>query len=100
MQSAGFTTVPMHNQIISMGEWGWIIGTVNKETSKENLKKQLQSLQFASISSKWINNEAMLLLTSFGKKDFFNIDTKKIEVNKIQNPVLYQYYLKGNWDLY
>ncbi|WP_299159664.1 polyamine aminopropyltransferase [uncultured Tenacibaculum sp.] len=100
MQSAGFTTVPMHNQIISMGEWGWIIGTKNKDISKEKLKKQLQSLQFTSISTKWINNDAMSLLTSFGKKDFFNIDTKKIEVNKIQNPVLYQYYLKGNWDLY
>ncbi|WP_272150350.1 polyamine aminopropyltransferase [Tenacibaculum aiptasiae] len=100
MQSAGFTTIPMHNQIISMGEWGWIIGTKNKNISKGTFKKQLQSLQFNSINSKWINNEAMLLLTSFGKKDFFNIDAKKIEVNKIQNPVLYQYYLKGNWDLY
>ena len=100
MQSAGFTTIPMHNQIISMGEWGWIIGTKNKNISKETFKKQLQSLQFDSITTKWINNEAMLLLTSFGKKDFFNIDAKKIEVNKIQNPVLYQYYLKGNWDLY
>ncbi|CAL2105258.1 Polyamine aminopropyltransferase 2 [Tenacibaculum sp. 190524A02b] len=100
LQSAGFTTIPMHNQIISMGEWGWIIGTKNKNISKEQLKQRLQNIDFSNISTKWINKEAMLLVTSFGKKDFFKIDMNEIEVNKIQNPVLYQYYLKGNWDLY
>jgi len=43
----------------------------------------------------------MKLLTSFGKDSYLNISTpENIEVNKIHNPVLYQYYLKGNWDLY
>lgn len=100
LQSAGFTTVPMHNQVISMGEWGWIIGTKNNQITREEFKQKLQQLKFSSIPTKWINNEAMMLITSFGKKDFFNIDANEIEINKIQNPVLYQYYLKGNWDLY
>ncbi|SEC88626.1 spermidine synthase [Tenacibaculum sp. MAR_2009_124] len=100
LQSAGFTTVPMHNQVLSMGEWGWIIGTKDKTLSKERFKDRLRNIDFSSVETKWIHKEAMLLLTSFGKKDFFNTNINEIEINKIQNPVLYQYYLDGNWDLY
>ena len=99
LSSVGFNTIPLHNQIISMGEWGWILGA--KNTSKKVLKDQLKKLEFNNIDTKWINNEAMSLLTSFGKDSFFN--QKKIdstEINKIHNPILYKYYLEGNWDLY
>jgi len=101
MASANFTTIPMHNQVLSMGEWGWIIGMKNKNITKPELKKRLESLRFSNIQTKWINTEAMKLLTSFGKDSYLNKNTpENIEVNKIHNPVLYQYYLKGNWDLY
>ncbi|MCL4155269.1 UNVERIFIED_CONTAM: hypothetical protein GTU68_039479, partial [Idotea baltica] len=95
IQNAGFTTVKMHNQVISMGEWGWVLGTKEKIGSTV-LKKRLQSLTFENTS--WINNEAMQLVTSFGK-DFYLVKGD-IKVNSIHNPVLHQYYLKGNWDLY
>ncbi len=99
MQSVGFKTVLMHNQIISMGEWGWVLGS--KKQNSEDLKKQLQKLTFSKLETKWINNQAMQLLTSFGKESFFNNNKNdSIEINKIHNPVLYKYYLKGNWDLY
>ena len=98
MQSAGFTTVKLHNQVISMGEWGWIAGTKSKSTNKKQFKKKLQALDFKNTPTNWINQEAMQLITSFGK-DFF-ISDDSIEINKVHNPVLYQYYLKGNWDLY
>lgn len=93
--NVGFTTIKMHNQIISMGEWGWVLGTKEKVDAKI-LKKRLQSLTFENTN--WINNEAMQLITSFGK-DFYRVEGE-IEVNSIHNPVLHQYYLKGNWDLY
>jgi len=98
IQSAGFNTVKMHNQVLSMGEWGWILGTKNEEISSKNLKIKLQKLEFEKIETRWINTEAMQLLTSFGKEFHNTQDT--VEVNKIHNPVLYQYYLKGNWDIY
>lgn len=97
MKAAGFATAAMHNQILTMGEWGWVVGS--KSTSNIILKKQLQQLNFSEINTKWLNNEAMQLMTSFGKGFYFQEDDF-IEVNTIQNPVLYQYYLKGNWDLY
>jgi spermidine synthase len=40
----------------------------------------------------------MQLITSFGK-DFYK-SNDSIEVNRVHNPVLYKYYLKGNWDIY
>lgn len=98
LQSAAFTTLPMHNQVISMGEWGWIIAAKENNVTKETLKKRLQSLTFPNVETKWINNEAMQLITSFGKNTILN--STDVTINKIHNPVLYKYYLKGNWDLY
>ncbi len=87
----------MHNQVVTLGEWGWVLGA--KNISSKNLKAELQSLKFDSIETKWINNEAMSLITSFGK-DYFEADSSEIEVNEIHNPVLYKYHLNGTWDVY
>ena len=97
MQQAGFTTIPLHNQVVTLGEWGWVLGA--KDVEKDRLKNALQNLDLGDIPTTWINREAMTLLTSFGKKAFMQ-DTMRVEVNRIHNPVLYRYYLDGRWDLY
>jgi len=95
MEAAGFTTVPMHNHILTLGEWGWSLGV----KTKGDVLTKLQSLSFKNIETQWITGDAMYLLTSFGKDAFIDIkDT--VKVNHINDPVLYRYYLKGNWDLY
>jgi len=100
MQSAGYSTIPMHNQVLTMGEWGWVMGL--SDSSDVNIAKQkLQQLQFDSIETKWLNNEAMKVITSFGKilyPSHNRLDS--IETNTLNNPVLHKYYNKGNWDLY
>ena len=99
MQEAGFATVPLHNQVITLGEWGWILGS--KSGNSENLTKALKALEFENpkIETRWINHDAMTLVTSFGKT-LFEDDTVDIEINKIHNPVLYKYYLNGKWEFY
>lgn len=97
MEKAGFSTVPIHNQVITLGEWGWILGS--KSLTEEHFKKSLVSLKFDSIQTKWINHEAMTLMTSFGK-DYTTDQKDSIEINTIHNPVLFKYYLNGEWDLY
>ena len=99
MQEAGLTTAKMHNQVITLGEWGWVLGAKNFAGRPEDLKAKLQALQFGNLKTKWLNNEAMHLITSFGKNIYYEIPDS-VEVNQIQNPVLYRYYLNGNWDLY
>ncbi|WP_372751635.1 polyamine aminopropyltransferase [Labilibaculum sp.] len=96
MKSAGFEVVPMHNQVITLGEWGWSLGV--KKNSESNVKEHLQQLEF-EVPTQWINKEAMSLITSFGK-DFYPWEKDSVAVNRIHDPVLYKYYLKGNWDLY
>lgn len=97
ISEAGFSTVPIHNQVITLGEWGWILGS--KSLSREQFKQALVNLEFDDISTKWINHEAMTLMTSFGK-DFTIDSSDSTEINTIHNPVLFKYYLNGEWDLY
>ncbi len=98
MEQAGLSAIPLHNQIITMGEWGWVLG-VNNNISDEQIKKALHNIRLNDIQTHWINHEAMSLITSFGKNYFFQ-DTGSIEINTIHNPVVYRYFLNGSWDLY
>lgn len=97
MRSAGFQTVPLHNHVITLGEWGWSMGI--KASENYDLKKALQKLNFDEVNTHWINHEAMQLITSFGK-DVYPGHAEEVKINRIHDPVLYKYYLDGNWDLY
>ena len=97
MNSAGLTCLPLHNQILTMGQWGWVIGVKNQD--RKNLKERLKALKFENIETDWINQEAILHMLSFGKKIFLN-NNDSITINTVGDPVLYKYYLKGNWDVY
>ncbi len=98
MDSAGFTTLPIHNHIVTLGEWGWVIGA--KNTSKSKLLHDARSINFDNVETEWLNAEAMQLMTSFGKNIYPLHHKDSIFINKIHEPVLYKYYLDGNWDLY
>jgi len=98
VEAAGFSSIPLHNQILTMGEWGWVLG-VNGDVSDEEIIHKLKNADFDKIETKWLNQEAIGLITSFGK-DFFMEKNDSIRINKIHDPVLYRYFLKGSWDLY
>lgn len=95
MKTAGFTNLQMHNQVLTLGEWGWVIGS--KKYTKKQMIQQLKKTSFKKLNNKWLNQEAIPLITSFGKP---LIDTSKVQINTINSPMLYKYYLNGNWDLY
>ena len=95
MASAGFQTLPIHNHVLTLGEWGWVIGS----KTQRNLKEELKGASIDDIETQWLTNEAFTGLVSFGKK-VFNTSEATIEINQIHSPVLYKYYLKGRWDLY
>lgn len=98
IDAAGFNAVPMHNQVMTMGEWGWVIGS--KSIPKEEMKARLRSIDPKSkVPTRWINKEAMLQITSFGT-NLIEFDSSKVEVNTVHNPVLPNYYRNGNWDLF
>ncbi len=96
MISAGFKTLPLHNQVMTLGEWGWIIGSKDQSV---NMKTLLQSKSLNGLNTQWLNVEALTLLSSFGK-EVFEQDYEEPKVNRLHDPVLYRYYLNGRWDLY
>ena len=95
MQAAGFNTLPLHNQVLTLGEWGWIIGV---KDHKRSLKSELQS-QEINVPTEWLTDEALTLISSFGE-EVFSSDRRKIDINRLNDPVLFKYYLDGRWDIY
>lgn len=95
MTKAGFNNLQMHNQILTLGEWGWVIGS--KSYNKDQMIRRLQESPYEHLNNKWLNKESIDLMTSFGKP---LKDTTGIELNTINSPMLYKYYLDGNWDMY
>jgi len=89
VESAGFETIPYHNQILTLGEWGWVMGVKNLRNNE-----RLDELTFTDVPVKWINNDAMQMMLSFGK---IRIDTTQTGINEIKNPITYKYYQAGNW---
>lgn len=96
VEAAGFSTVPIHNQVLSLGEWGWIIG--HKSLQQQELLQRLRKLNFNDLETTWLNTEGMKMMTYFGKAFFQKVDS--IEVNRLHEPVLRDYYTNGAWDLY
>ncbi len=99
MKAANYSVLPIHNQVLSMGQWGWILGTKFK-LSKQAMIKRMNSINTNEITTKWLNKDAIPLITSFGKDFYEKNKLDSIEINQISNPVLYRYYNKGNWDVY
>lgn len=94
LNKVGFNTLPIHNHVYTFGEWSWVIGSKYLESNK--MKSIIRSLNVNEENYKWLTKDALTLLTSFGK-DLIPVDTSKIQVNSIHNPVLYKYYEHGNW---
>jgi len=99
LEKSGYSVLALHNQVLSMGEWGWILGS-KKQLSKQEMLTKLKLIDTNIIETKWLNTEAIQLITSFGKDFFRKKKLDSIQVNQISNPVLYDYYNKGNWDIY
>jgi spermidine synthase len=100
VQKAGFSVVPYQNQIPTMGQWGWVLGARSEDISAASLKKVLLNLDFSDLETKFINRDAVVHMTHFGKGVTEETLLRDIEVNTELNPKLYQYYGRGSWGVY
>ncbi|MCB0737970.1 MAG: polyamine aminopropyltransferase [Bacteroidetes bacterium] len=94
MKSAGFGSIPLHNQIVTMGEWGWILG--HKSLNQDQVLNRIQNSS-PGVDVKWLNKSAFKQITEFGKP---LADTTNLPINTFKKPILYQLYLNGTWELY
>ena len=93
MRAVGFETLAYHNQILTLGEWSWTL-CGKKQTSSE-MRLALESTNFERYNTQWLNQEAMQMMLSFGKPPKI---LSEVEINTIQDPVLYELYLQGNYE--
>lgn len=98
LDKAGFSTLPIHNNILTMGEWGWVIATADS-TTKEVMLDRMENGSWEELELQFMNEEAVNLITSFGQ-NYFEQKVDSIKANHVHDPVLYHYYLNGRWDTY
>ena len=94
LDAAGFGTLAYHNQVLSLGEWSWVIGA--KSMTQKEMKQRLFGATFDGVSTSWINQEAMQMMLSFGKP---YLVSNKVDVNSIKRPVIHTYFNRGNYRL-
>lgn len=93
LEASGFNTLAYHNQVLTLGEWSWMIGSTN--LTEAAMRKRLTTADF-KFGTKWLNQEAMQMMMSFGKPAR-KIDD--LQINTMNEPTLYKYYLNGNYAL-
>ena len=98
MAEAGFSVLPYHNHVPTLGEWGFVLGVDATLLEDAALKKTVQELSFQGVETRFLNREAMIAMVNFGKGVFR--DTDEIEVNRESRPVLQAYYQQGRWEVY
>jgi spermidine synthase len=98
MRAAGLSVVPFHNQIPTMGEWGWLLGVDATLIQEDALRKAVTGLSFDHVETRFLNAPAMVSMLNFGKGIFDSYD--EIKVNTGSHPVLVGYYRAGRWDMY
>ena len=98
MRAAGMPAVAYHNNIPTMGEWGWVLAMKTRRISSEQLKTALANLSFAHIRTRFLNQDAMLSMLLFGKGSLEQLDS--IEINDEHDLAVYRYYQQGRWDVY
>lgn len=98
MESAGFSVLPYHNQVPTLGEWGWVLGIDAGLITGEKLKEIAQRIDFSDVETRFINQEAIVSMVNFGK----GILEKKaeIKVNSQADLLIDRYYREGRWDMY
>ncbi len=100
VKAAGFSVLPYHNQIPTMGEWGWVLGVRADDLDEIKLKNTAALITFEDIPTSFINHDAMVSMIYFGKGVFDSFSADEIHVNTELNPTLYNYYLSGSWGMY
>lgn len=98
MRAAGLSAIAYHNNIPTLGEWGWVLGMNVENVETAALKNRLSSLEFEGVNTRFLNREAMISMLNFGKGEMDGL--AEIKVNQELELALYHYYKDGNWEYY
>ena len=100
MKASGLSVLPYHNQVPTMGEWGWLLAASSAMISESELKARTMGLDFGRVETRFINRDAMTAMAHFGKDTFYPGWEEDLRVNTRHRPVLHTYYGRGAWTVY
>lgn len=100
IREARLTPLPYHNQIPTMGEWGWVLAVRAAEADEQALKRRVLAEDFDGLKTRFLNNDAMIAMIHFGKGVLDPNQMEMIKVNTLNTPVLHRYYWAGPWSMY
>jgi len=94
MSRAGYFVYPLVNYIPSFGEWGFVLGTKKQTNVTEKIESNFRP---ELIESENLNT----LLSHFVLHNDLkkHLNSEKITVNTLANPVLLRYYNNSRWEL-
>ena len=95
MNTAGFTVLPYHNSIPTMGDWGWTLGMKDEVIDPDVLADRARKLSFGDVETSYLNSDAMKGMLHFWKGAFENL--VDLEVNTELSPVVDRYYRNSEW---
>jgi spermidine synthase len=95
LRSAGFSTMPYHNAIPTMGDWGFILAMKADVISSEVLRKRAEGLDFSGIETRFLDRDAMAGMLHFWKGMFDSAET--ISVSTELEPTVDRYYREAEW---
>jgi len=96
LAKAGFSVLPYHNHVPTLGEWGFVLGVDATLMDPSTLKEIVPHLPFGDVETRFLNQEAMISMAHFGKGIF----ETEVKVNRQSAPVLQKYYREGRWEIY
>lgn len=100
MRAAGLATVPYHNQVPTMGEWGWVLAMRADRHSSDGMRERLSRVTLDGIPTRFLNVDILRAMPLFGKGVFDHPKAGSVDVNTRHKPVLYRYYKEARWDVY
>jgi spermidine synthase len=98
IEAANFSSLPYHNHVPTMGEWGFVLGMKKNDIQSSQLKDLALQLSFKDIDLRFLDTNAMKSMIYFGKGVLDQQHT--VQINTHIRPVLHKYYLSGNWGVY
>lgn len=100
VRAAGFTALPYHNPIPTMGEWGWVLGVRAEAMDAETLKDRVLAGDYDALPTRFLNGDAVVSMVHFGRGVISPEAVAEVEVNRRGRPVLHRYYADGTWGIY
>ena len=92
LEAAGFDTLPYHDNVPSLGDWGWMLGW-KEGMARMKVSDQIPSLTF-SVPTSYLTPEVFRSALVFGKG---SLASKYDDVNTLMNPVILHRYLDESW---